>query len=190
MAPHRDGVLTAFANVENNPRLFRIHYSPDGRGVGSGPIKYEGCSPVRGMIPFRGGVLTAFSNAENNPNLHRIHFSPDGENLGGGPIEYQGTSPVTAMSQYGANSSGDLFGDADAADLAAQIGAGVALFGVIQAGSRDAGPVIDRIRDKLFGPSGAPRHEGGGRPSGAPRGEGRGGGGGNPRTGAAQVPLR
>jgi hypothetical protein len=81
----------------------RVHWSSDGGSLGTGPIRYEGVSPVIAMLPYNGGVLTAFSNCEGNPRLHRIHWSSGGNNLGGpdpSTIRYQGFSPVTAMIAY------------------------------------------------------------------------------------------
>jgi len=94
------GVLTAFSNVAGKGRFYRVHWSPDGKGLGKGPIVYEGVSPVTAMIAYGGGVLTAFTRCEGKPNLCRIHWSPAGKGLGKGPIRYEGVSPVTAACSY------------------------------------------------------------------------------------------
>src|SRR5205823_6587112 len=52
MIPFRKGVLTAFANVANNPNLHRIHFSSDGEGLGTGTVEYEGVSPVTAMSQY------------------------------------------------------------------------------------------------------------------------------------------
>jgi hypothetical protein len=89
--------LAAFSRVEGNRDLHRVHWSPDGRQMGSGRPLYEGSSPVTAMIAYQGGVLTAFTRT---PGGNRIHWSANGESLGSGPIRYEGSSPVTAMIGY------------------------------------------------------------------------------------------
>jgi hypothetical protein len=95
MLPFNGGMLTAFSNAGHG---YRVHWSPDGKNLGSGPIVYDGVSPVVEMLPYNGGVLTAFAQA--GPNGYRIHWSPDGMDLGGGPIVYDGSSPVVQMLPY------------------------------------------------------------------------------------------
>ena len=92
MTEYNGGVLTAFAGAGLG---YRIHWSPDGKNLGGGPIRYDGTSPVTAMIPYAGGVLTAFRAAGGNGN--RIWFSPNGERLSSGELRYDGSSPVTAM---------------------------------------------------------------------------------------------
>src|ERR1700722_15339239 len=62
-----DGVLTGFAHAQGDRNKYRVHFSPDGKNLGSGEIRYEGISPVTAMIPYSGGELTAFTNAGGDP---------------------------------------------------------------------------------------------------------------------------
>src|SRR5450631_3627903 len=73
MTTFREGVLTAFSGSQAGNGN-RIHFSPNGLGLGETDIRYDGSSPVTAMIQYQGGVLTAFSNAGGNGN--KIFFSP------------------------------------------------------------------------------------------------------------------
>jgi len=99
MIPYAGGVLTAFSNAAQNQNLYRVHWSPDGKNLGAGPIRYEGFSRITAMIPYKDGVLTAFANA-GGANNYRVHWSPDGNDLGSGAIRYEGHSAVIAMMPY------------------------------------------------------------------------------------------
>ena len=84
MVAYKDGVLTAFTNVDCKGKdRNRIHWSSDGNNLGGGPIHYDGCSPVTTMTPYKSGVLSGFTNVECKGREHnRIHWSPDGKDLG------------------------------------------------------------------------------------------------------------
>ena len=102
MIPYAGGVLVAFANAGGNGN--RIWFSPDGKKLGGGELRYDGSSHVIAMISYKRadkeGVLTAFRNAGQYG--YRIHWSPDGLNLGGGNAApyYDGSTPVTALLAY------------------------------------------------------------------------------------------
>ena len=49
LLPFRGGILAAYSNVGGDPRRYRVHYSPDGRDLGGGEVRYDGSSRVTAM---------------------------------------------------------------------------------------------------------------------------------------------
>jgi hypothetical protein len=96
MVAYNGGVLTAFSNCGDAAACVR--WSQDGQGLGAGPRRYAGNSPVTAMVAYKDGVLTAFSNCGDAAAC--VHWSQDGQGLGAGPRRYAGSSPVTAMIAY------------------------------------------------------------------------------------------
>jgi hypothetical protein len=101
MTWHKKGVLTAIANVDNNPNLFRVHLDKDPATLAATEttIIYEGCSPVTTMVPYEDGVLSVFANASCQPGVYRVIADTEvrKDKLGAGRHLYSGPMPVTAL---------------------------------------------------------------------------------------------
>jgi hypothetical protein len=60
MAKFGEGVLLAFTAAGGNGN--KIFFSPDGKNIGAGELRYDGSSHVQAMVAYKGGVFAAFQD--------------------------------------------------------------------------------------------------------------------------------